>query len=58
MFQKMTLWEFPFELDGTRNINYWEKSRFLMTDKELSQVVTVAYSGKDKIQLPTYQHLK
>ena len=37
----MMLWEFSFELDGTRNIHYWGKSRVSMTGKELCQVVTV-----------------
>lgn len=47
MLQKTILWELPFELDGTKNINYRGKSRILMTDKELSQVASVVRTGRD-----------
>lgn len=48
MLQKMMIRELVLlELDRTRNINSWGKSRFLMTDKEPRQVVQVVYAGKD-----------
>lgn len=54
MPQKTMMGELLLELDRTRNINSWGKSRFLMTDK----VVPVVYARKDKVWLSTNHHLK